>query len=237
MNLAFQAFFILFLMLPGFLYIKRYDKKENTTLESKGLDATSAQSVFATLILHTVSLTISYFLFCKSVDYSIIIKILTNEKLQPIDINKIIDSRRWIISYFFLVFTLAYASGLALQKLMFKLNPYKSSAFAFNLPWYYELKGKIEPTSIDKNSVSEFIRITCMIVSGKNTYLYSGILNDFYLNIDGSLDRIAIIGISRLELKNNSHRGKEETINVDRMILKYNEIQNLTLEYLIAIKQ
>ncbi|HGB5919735.1 TPA: hypothetical protein ACIVVC_004922, partial [Salmonella enterica subsp. enterica serovar Thompson] len=61
MNLAFQAFFILFLMLPGFLYIKRYDKKENTTLESKGLDATSAQSVFATLILHTVSLTISYF--------------------------------------------------------------------------------------------------------------------------------------------------------------------------------
>lgn len=236
MNLAFQAFFILFLMLPGFLYIKRYDKKENTALESKGLDSASAQSVFAALILHTVSLIISYLIFSKSVDYSIIIKILTNEKLQLIDINKIIDNRKWIISYFFLVFTLAYTSGLALQKLMFKLNPYKSSLFAFNLPWYYELKGKIDPT-IKNDNVNEFIRITCMIVSGKNTYLYSGILNDFYLNVDGSLDRIAITGISRLELKNNSHRGQEEKINVDRMILKYEEIQNLTLEYLIAIKQ
>ncbi len=224
-------------MLPGFLYIKRYDKKENTPLESKGLEATSAQSVFATFVLHTLSLIVSYFIFSKSVDYSIIIKILTNEKLQPADVNKIIATKNWILGYFFFIFTLAYASGIALQKLMFKLNPYKSSFFAFNLPWYYELKNKIEPQVKHNNeNVNEFIRITCMIVSGRNTYLYSGILNDFYLNVDGSLDRIALTGVSRLELRNNSHKGTKENINVDRMILKYAEIQNLTIEYLLAIK-
>lgn len=225
-------------MLPGFLYIKRYDKKENTPIESRGLEATSAQSVFATLILHALSLLISFYLFSKSIDFTIILKILTNDKLQPTDVSKIIQSKNWILGYFLLVFSLAYSSGIILQKIIFKLNPYKSSLLAFNLPWYYELKGKTEPPKLknQNKNVHEFIRISCMIVSGRNTYLYSGLLDDFYLNTDGSLDRIAITEISRIQLKNNNHNGTKETINVGRMILKYTEIQNLTIQHLLAVK-
>jgi hypothetical protein len=131
---------------------------------------------------------------------------------------------------------LAYFSALIFQNIIFFFNPYKSSMLSFNLPWYYELKGKLEPPTNDTNQAVFFshscIFITCMINSGKDTYLYTGVLDDFYLNTDGSLDRIVLTEVFRRPLKNNSHKSQGVELGVDRMIIKYDEVINLTLDYL-----
>lgn len=230
MNIAFPAFFILLLILPGFLFINRYEKKENFNLESKGLDATSAQAVLVAIFLHGIMIIVSD-LLGKAVNFTVIAKLLTNDKLSAIELQKVTGNIGWVLCYFSLIFILAYLSAVLLQFLMFKANPTKESIFAFNLPWYYELKGKV-----NKAHSADIMRLTCMVVAGKDTYLYKGYLEDFYLNSDGTLDRIFLSDVSRRFLKNNSHNNDAIKINITRMMIKYDEICNLTIDYCAVIE-
>jgi len=75
-----------------------------------------------------------------------------------------------------------------------------------------------------------------MVVAGKDTYLYKGYLEDFYLNSDGTLDRIFLSDVSRRFLKNNSHNNDAIKINITRMMIKYDEICNLTIDYCAVIE-
>ncbi|HDU6303690.1 TPA: hypothetical protein RFY31_003402 [Klebsiella aerogenes] len=231
MNIAFPAFFILLLILPGFLFINRYEKKENLSLESKGIDATSAQAVLVAIFLHGIMLVISNS-FGKAINFTIISKLLTNDKLSIVELEKITTNIPWVLSYFSTIFILAYLSAITLQWIMFTTNPTKESKFAFNLPWYYELKGKV-----NKADRADVIRLTCMVVAGKDTYLYKGYLEDFYLNSDGTLDRIFISDVSRRFLKNNSHNNDPIKINITRMMIKYEEICNLTIDYCAVLEE
>lgn len=231
MNVAFPAFFILLLILPGFLFVNRFEKKENFNLESKGVDTTSAQAICSAIFLHTVMVILSG-IFGQDINFSIVFKILINDKLSNTELGMITLNISWILLYFSSIFILAYLSAVFLQFAMFKTNPTKESKFAFNLPWYYELKGKV-----NKANNADIIKLTCMVVAGKDTYLYKGYLEDFYLNRDGSLDRVFLSDVTRRLLKNNSHNNVPIKINITRMMIKYNEIHNLTFDYCAFIEE
>jgi|SRR5476649_979206 len=231
MNVAFPAFFILLLILPGFLFVNRFEKKENFNLENKGIDATSAQAICVAFFLHAVMM-ILYGIFGKDINVSIVFKILTNDKLSNTELRMMAININCIILYFASIFILAYLSAVSLQYAMFKANPTKESKFAFNLPWYYELKGKV-----NKANSADIIKLTCMVVAGKDTYLYKGYLEDFYLNRDGSLDRVFLSDVTRRLLKNNSHNNAPIKINITRMMIKYDEIHNLTFDYCALIEE
>jgi len=46
MNIAFPAFFILILIIPGFIFQNSYEKVENTTIEKKTFDVSSSLAFF-----------------------------------------------------------------------------------------------------------------------------------------------------------------------------------------------
>ncbi|MEQ9886448.1 hypothetical protein [Pectobacterium zantedeschiae] len=226
MNIAFTAFFILLLVLPGFLYLSKYDKKENISLEKKSLDASSAQAFFVALIMHIIAISLAHVILNKTIDYKIVFKILVNDKLIPSEVDSVTSSVNWISIYFIFIFLLSYFSGIIMQWLRFKFNPNKESCYSFNLPWYYELNGIVEKDS----PIPDMIKITCMLDSNNKTYLYSGILEDFYLNPDGSLDRVVISNVERRMLKDNINLKLTSNLNSDKLIIKYCEIKNIAIK-------
>ena len=63
MNIAFAAFFILVLIIPGFIFQNSYEKVENTSIEKKPFDVSSSLAFFYALILHVFLITVVVGLF------------------------------------------------------------------------------------------------------------------------------------------------------------------------------
>ena len=116
-----------------------------------------------------------------------------------------------------------------------KFAPYNSSIGAFDTPWYYELKAKIS-----EQSNAQMIKVSCLQELKSSAYLYYGILEDFYLDKSGQLDRIVISDAFRRKLEDddpyNSEQKPEKSrfyqIKGDRLVLKYSTLINLNIEYL-----
>lgn len=237
MNIAFPAFFILVLIIPGFIFQNAYEKIENTNIQRKTFDVASSLGIFYALILHMFLIYCVVPFFGYEINYKICLKLLTNSKLiSASDLNIISVSIPAIFSYISSSFLFAYLLGKFFQKLIFSLNPYKSSQFAFDTPWYYELKGQLSETEN-----AQVIKLSCLVESKNEAFLFYGILEDFYLDPDGQLDRVVLSDARRRRIESdnivsNTSPDSSDTrfykIKGERLILKYENINNINVEYL-----
>ena len=239
MNIAFPAFFILVLIIPGFIFQNSYEKVENTSIEKKPFDVSSSLAFFYALILHTFLIYILVPLLGNEINYEICLKLLTGSKsVSASDLEIVSASIPKIILYFSSSFLLAYILGKIFQKLIFHFNPYKSSRYAFDTPWYYELTGKLSETQD-----AELIKLSCLVESKNVSFLYYGVLEDFYLDSSGQLDRVVLSDAMRrpIESDKSSSTASPTTrfyeIKGDRLILKYEDINNINIEYLYIIEE
>ncbi|MCG9754240.1 hypothetical protein L1D40_03250 [Shewanella insulae] len=230
MNIAFPAFFLLALILPGFIFTNAYERTENTTLDKKPFEASSASALMCALFLQLIYASFVH-LVVKEIDFALCIKILTGVKLTQSDVESLSPDVGFIGSYFVCLYLASYIMGKLLQKIIFCLNPYKSSMLAFDTPWYYELKGKLS-----SESDAQIIKVSCLSDTKDGSYLYYGYLDDFYLDKDGQLDRIVLFDVYRRDIRNDDNCDTDTDryyqIKGERLILKYSQIINLNIEYL-----
>ncbi|MEZ8028331.1 hypothetical protein [Enterovibrio norvegicus] len=150
-------------------------------------------------------------------------------KLSAHELSTISPDVLRIGGYFCGLYFAAYLLGKLSQFFMLKWNPYKTSMFAFDTPWYYELKGKLSA-----QQDAQIIKLSCL----QDGVLYYGFLEDFYLDKDGQLDRLALSDVSRRTINDdddNEQSDREQRyypIKGDRLILKYGDISNVNIEYL-----
>lgn len=240
MNIAFPAFFILILIIPGFIFQNSYEKVENTTIEKKPFDVSSSLAFFYALLLHALLISVVVPLSGNQINYEICIKLLTGVKSIPdADLHVISSNISKIILYFASSFFLAFVFGKLFQKLIFTLNPYKSSKYAFDTPWYYELKGKLSETQD-----AELIKLSCLVDSKNTSFLYYGFLENFYLDSNGQLNRIVLSGAMRRPIESDDANFSTSTsearfyeVKGDRLILKYEDIKNINIEYLYIVEE
>lgn len=239
MNIAFPAFFILVLIIPGFIFQNSYEKLENTSIEKKPFDVSSSLAFFYALILHIFLISVVVPLLGNEINYDICIKLLTGSKaITESDLGTISANIPKIILYFSSSFLLAYVFGKFFQKLIFYFNPYKSSMYAFDTPWYYELTGKLSETQD-----AELIKLSCLVESKNTSFLYYGVLEDFYLDFDGQLNRVVLSGAMRRPIESDDSEQTDPPtarfyeIKGDRLILKYEDIKNINIEYLYIIEE
>lgn len=239
MNIAFPAFFILVLLIPGFIFQNSYEKVENTSIEKKPFDVSSSLAFFYALILHTFLIYTVVPLSGTEIHYEICLKLLTGSKsLSKTDLGIISASIPKIILYFSSSFLFAYVFGKLFQKLIFRFNPYKTSKYAFDTPWYYELTGKLSETQD-----AELIKLSCLVESKNTAFLYYGVLEDFYLDSSGQLDRVVLSGAMRRPIESDEPEQSPASPNRfyevkgDRLILKYEDIKNINIEYLYIVEE
>lgn len=230
MNIAFPAFFLLALILPGFIFTSAYERTENTTLDKKTFEASSASALVCALFLQLIYGFVIHS-FYKGIDFSLSIKMLTGVKLTQSNIDTLASDVGYIGVYFVGLYVASYLLGKLLQKILFKYNPYKSSMFAFDTPWYYELKGKLSG-----DSDAQLIKVSCLLDTKEGSYLYYGYLDDFYLGQYGQLDRIVLFDVYRRDIKSDNglaqNNDRYYQIKGERLIIKYSQVLNLNIEYL-----
>ena len=67
----------------------------------------------------------------------------------------------------------------------------KYNILKVNNEWYYLFSGKLTSEKV------EAIQLDVLVKSDKGTTLYSGILEDYFLNAEGGIDRLYLIEVSR----------------------------------------
>lgn len=240
MNIAFPAFFLLALVLTGFIFFNAYERRENTNLEKLPFSSNSARAIVASGLIHTLMLLITNYCIVP-VDFEVAIKLITGTELNDKDIAGLSSDVLRVFVYFLTTYFFAFIFGKVMQILMINVAPYKSSRFAFDTPWYYELKGKL---SEEVNA--QIIKLSCLVDSSGNNYLYYGYLEDFYLDKNGQLDRIVLSDVYRRNLHNDEitdiagsetsdDAGRFYQIKGDRLVIKYDKVINLNIEYLYLI--
>ncbi|MCH1927086.1 hypothetical protein L9G74_13630 [Shewanella sp. C32] len=232
MSITLSALFIFLLIVTGFIFYNTHDKKEGHRLEQKPFEISSAGGVLSSFIFHFIyaSAIDNYY----KINFKLCISIVTGEKLTSKNIDNLISNSHLIFFYFITSYIIAYVLGKLSQKIRLYLNPYKISAFAYDTPWYYELKGKVS-----EELSSQIIKVSCLAVIGSESFLYYGYLEDFYLDKTGQLDRIVLSDVYRRNIKNDDKGEKDErfyAIKGARLILKYSIIHNINIEYIEIIE-
>ena len=178
-------------------------------------------------------------IFGAKIDYQTCIKLLIGAKsISEAELKAISDNVSNITLYFSSSFLLAYVLGRLFQKFIFYFNPYKTSKYAFDTPWYYELTGKLSETQN-----AELIKLSCLVESKNTAFLYYGVLEDFYLSSDGQLNRIVLSRAMRRPIESDESQSDTATaarfydIKGDRLILKYEDIKNINIEYLYIVEE
>jgi len=76
--------------------------------------------------------------------------------------------------------------------------------------------------------------VDALLTIGDQSFIYTGILVDYELSSDGSLDLLYLKEAQRKEIKGNSKstKSKYKDINGNIIILKYENIVNLNLSFI-----
>lgn len=110
----------------------------------------------------------------------------------------------------------------------------------FSNEWYYFLSGR--RFEYEEGREVAFVMVDALVGEGEYQVLYSGILHDYFLGRDGSLDMISI-AVPRKTLLGKMQFAKREgaanpkvpetgsgtTVPGDFFILKYGEVKNLNV--------
>ena len=117
-----------------------------------------------------------------------------------------------------------------------RINGPLSAFFRFNAPWYYLLTG----ADFIKGSEPDLISISAIVNIAGQPYLYNGVLDDFYVNADGELDRLILEMVTRRPLSSDKSTAPAETENTTRFypidgdyfVLRYSEAITINIQYI-----
>ena len=122
MNIAFPAFFILILIIPGFIFQNSYEKVENTTIDKKTFDVSSSLAFFYALLIHALLISLLSLFTSININYEISLKLLTGSKSIPdADLSAIAANVPQIFWYFSSAYVFAFIAGKVFQKIIFHL--------------------------------------------------------------------------------------------------------------------
>lgn len=151
-------------------------------------------------------------------------------------------SFNWIAAYFV---NLLFASFLLPTALRFVITKYRldrsaarfSSIFRFhNAPWYYLLTG----ADFAEDEAPGLILVSAIVEIAKEAFLYVGVLDEFFVDSDGQLDRLVLQSVARRPIANDKDPARPEgdtgverfyDVDGDSFVLRYSEAITLNIQY------
>lgn len=112
-----------------------------------------------------------------------------------------------------------------------------SPIFRFHqAPWYYLLTG----ADFKAGEEPDLIFVSAIVELGKDAVLYLGVLDEFYVDADGQLDRLVLQNVARRPIgadKKPTERDADLTenrfydVDGDSFVLRYSEAITLNIQY------
>ncbi len=190
MNFAFGTLLILILLTPGFLLRYAFLKGPYSRKNHKP----SLPDEIIWSVIPAFLLQLSGYALLEAMGYTIALKdlyllIIGSDKVSfEILSAGILPFMIYAVIQMIIAFYIGSASRWAVGKFGLDL---RYNILKVNNEWYYLFSGQLADEKV------EAIQLDILVKSDKGTSLYSGILEDYFLNSDGGIDRVYLIEVSR----------------------------------------
>lgn len=216
MNVAFSTLIILILLSPGFVcrysFLKGpYSRKNFRSAPTDEIFWSVIPAFFIQLLGIAAIQMLGFSLSIKDL-YLIIVG-----AEEHINFETINEGLFPFMIYMGLALTISFLLGSLARRVVSKFDlDLKYNILKVNNEWYYLFSAKLADEDID------FIKLDVLVRSEKGTMLYSGILDDYFLNKDNGIDRLYLLGVQR---------DKHYEMPGDHFIIFGKEILNINLTY------
>jgi hypothetical protein len=242
MEFALGGLVLLLILLPGISYRKGYFSEEfSNQYTIKDFFQLFINTLFPSLIFYLLFLPIIYFIWDYYYDFKILLGILSSqESLQSHAIEKINEYKFQIIGFQSFINIFAFFIGYWSRGWIVS-NSYdaRNKFFRYKNVWHYILSAKFmlferSQIELQDNKVEDvdITYIDALVVIGEVKIIYTGILVDYELSSDGSLDLLYIKNAQRKIIEENNKSSENKDINGNIIILKYEHIINLNLSFI-----
>ncbi|MEM6844902.1 MAG: hypothetical protein AAF632_21995 [Bacteroidota bacterium] len=249
MNFALGAILILFLITPGFLFRSAFltGPYSNRFFRQSTTDEIfySLVPAFAFQLIGAAVVSVWYDIDYKSLYFLITGNARGDDSL--INFPLIRQSLFPFLVYSLTLLALAYGGGKAFRAIInhFHLDINRGN-FRLNNEWYYVLTGRILNTPENRYASRKirYIQVDAMVNEGADTWLYCGILDEFYLSQTDGLDRIVLYYVFRRKISEDLPLSERDSAPVskskderyyrmpgDYLVLPYRTITNMNITY------
>jgi len=243
MNIALPAFVAFLILLPGFIFRARFKLAERTSLDFSPFGRVAADAILWAIFAHLLWLSLSIILFSQRFEPAVLLKLLSSAPTSQSEAISVVGRDfAWIAGYFGSLFLAALVGPVILRAQIAKYRLDRgtarfSSIFRFHdAPWYYLLTG----ADFSEDEKPDLIMISAIVEVAKDAVLYVGILDDFFFDSDGNLDRLILQSVARRPLSADKNRAEQETgatdqrfydIDGDSFVLRYQDVKTLNVQY------
>jgi hypothetical protein len=248
MNVAFPALVAFLILLPGFVFRSRLKLAERTSLDYSPFGQIVTEGIFWAVAAHTLWLSLTYFFLSRTVDPTLLLKLLVSEQNgQSAATAAVGRDFGWVSAYFITLLFASYAMARLARILVTRYRLDRegarfNSVFRFHLaPWYYLLTG----ADFKTGEVPDFIVVSAIVNVAGKAYLYTGILEEFFVDAEGKLDRLVLQEVMRRPIASDKPVQEAEAseassrfypIDGDYFVLRYSEAITLNVEYVKLIE-
>ncbi|NHZ93497.1 hypothetical protein F2P45_31510 [Massilia sp. CCM 8733] len=243
MNIALPALIAFLLLLPGFIFRTRLKRSERTSLDFSPFGQVVAEAVLWSLMAHLAWLALSAVVFGQRFEPLVLMELLSSAPAIQADATVAVAAGfGWIAAYFVSLFLASFVLPTMARLIISRYRLDRSTAplgpfFRFHdAPWYYLLTG----ADFKDEDAPDFIIVSAVVEIAKEAVLYVGVLDEFFVDAEGQLDRMVLQGVSRRPMvadkpgpdaaeASDSERFYE--VDGDSFVLRYSETITLNVQY------
>ena len=242
MNLALPAIVVFLLLLPGFVARSRIKRVERATLDYSPFGQVVTEAVAWAGALHLLWITAMHLLTPLRWRADVALHLLSADPhVQTAALDAVAAQASGVALYFGSLLAAAYLLPMACRRAISRWRldrdgaPLSGVLRFSGAPWYYLLSSADFPA----DDVPDFVSVSAIVDVANQPYLYIGLLEDYFLNPDGALDRVILQQVMRRPLASDKANGSSERdlsrfypIDGDYFVLRYSEMRTLNVEYI-----
>ncbi|GGY51328.1 hypothetical protein [Pseudoduganella albidiflava] len=251
MNVALPALVIFFIFLPGFIFRIRFKRVERTSLDFSPFGRIAAGAVMSAAVAHLLWLSFTYWLFGQRFEPIVLMQLLSSAPASQVAAASAVAADfSWIAAYFGTLLFASFAFPILLRSAItnYRLDrassPLRPMLRFHEAPWYYLLTGADFP----EEEAPDFVIVAAIVEVGRDAMLYTGVLDSFFFDSDGQLDRLVLQGVARRPLARDKDTSDDEAedkaasagradtgrfypVDGDSFVLRYSEMITLNVQY------
>lgn len=242
MNIALPAILIFIILLPGFVARSRLKRVERTIIDHSPFGHAMAEGVLLAALLHLLWIAgVEYLTQWRFTPERLLPLISADQKVQAPALEALAQHFNQVAFYFLSLLFGSYAIPSAVRRLTTRYrldihdHPF-SRMLRFNgAPWYYLLSG----ADFEEDRQPDLIAVSALVDVAGDAYLYLGLLEDFFVDQEGNLDRLILSEVMRRPMSKDKGQQADGSdsqrfypIDGDYFVLRYSEAITLNVEYI-----
>jgi hypothetical protein len=253
-NIAFTTLVILVLSFPGYvLRASYYAGKFTSHVLPRNWTEDIARAILFSLPLHLTMLSAFEWLQVSGIihttlSFEVVFRVLAGEydDSSSAVIADLYANTRYVIAYYLSTVFVAIAVGYALRKVVWnwKWDVKYPWLFRYKNEWLYTLMGRDVPVPSEYPGARVYVRVEALTKiplqeEPAKTTLYRGIVEGFTSEDNGALRDILLTEVERGKFRKEPAKAPEfywkPVTPGNLMILKYAELQNMNITYLMEL--